>query len=360
MESFKGKLIDHVRTFLEEEKFIGSVHDLADDDSLLIYERFRSTLEFEDQQGSVDWLRFEELYSREHVDAQHGILVIFGDQFRIDAIWVLTLSQVDGKFGFGTSTLPLYPPLLSASISTRRSKEITRACINLGYRLATQFGMNGWSSREYGPIGHGLSQWHAESRNLGATTQLESHLYLDLTLHIETIRASIRQSYKSLIKSGLQKITPTVFVGESRSEWDEFRQLHLYVSGRTTRSIETWNLQFDLMREGRAFSVYIRDSAEILIGAIYVHHTKDEALYVSGVFDRDHKSTPLGHIAHWIAIQELQKRKVRWYCLGERPYANTIPAPSPKDVSIAYFKEGFATDKFPHITYMFPTGPLLK
>ena len=360
MGSFKNKLIDHVRMYLEEQKFVTSVLDFADGYSRAIYEAFRLTLKFQDQQSSIDWLRFEEIYSREHVDAQYGVFVVFGDQFRIDAIWVLTVSQTSGIFRFGTATLPVYPPLLSASISTRRSKEISRACINLGYHLAGQFGMDDWSCREYGPIGHGLSHWHTESRNLGATSQLESHLYLDLSLEIETIRTSVRQSYKSLIRSGLQKLSPTVFVGESYDEWNEFRLLHRFVSGRTTRSIETWNLQFELMREGRAFSVYVRDSAEKLIGAIYIHHTKDEALYVSGVFDRNLKNTSLSHVSQWIAIQELQKRQVRWYCLGERPYASTVPAPSDKDISIAYFKEGFATDKFPHIFYRYPMSVPLE
>ena len=215
MESFRNNLIDYVRMYLEEEKLTASVLDFADEKSQAIYEVFRSTLKFQDQQGSLDWLRFEEIYSREHVDAQYGVFVIFGDRLRIDAIWVLTVSQTHGDFRFGTMTLPVYPPLQSANISIRRSKEISRACINLGFRLAKEYRMNEWSSREYGPISNGLSHWHAESRNLGAISLLESHLYLDLTLEIETIRTSIRQSYKSLIRSGLQKLSPTLFVGES-------------------------------------------------------------------------------------------------------------------------------------------------
>jgi lipid II:glycine glycyltransferase (peptidoglycan interpeptide bridge formation enzyme) len=51
---------------------------------------------------------------------------------------------------------------------------------------------------------------------------------------------------------------------------------------------------------------------------------------------------PLGHVVQYRAIEEMKKRGIRWYRIGERVYQGTE-----KELHIADFKHGFASHVFP-------------
>lgn len=85
-----------------------------------------------------------------------------------------------------------------------------------------------------------------------------------------------------------------------------------------------------------------------MVGGGLFSFTSDEGLYVVGAYDRSLFDKPLGHVVQYRAIEELKKRDVKWYKIGTRPYSSNAPTPTDKEISIAKFKQGFASHVFPY------------
>ena len=300
---------------------------------------------------SPGWVQYDEEYAALHAEQQARYMIVFETNDELDAIWILTLAKFSDGIQLGTRSLPIQPPMIATSTSNKRSKRIIKSCIELGCYIATHHGLQFWASSEYGPTQSGLTNWYSISRLHGATCQLENHLYVDLSLTDLEYRAKIRSSNKSTLSAGFKRWKPEIYTGENQSEWDEFRDLHRLVSGRVTRSKATWDIQFQMIKSGSGFAVFTRNANGSLIGGIFIAHTKDEGLYVTGVFDRDLNDPSLGHISQSCGIQELKRRGVRWYKLGERPFPSTQSIIDEKELAIAHFKDGYATHTFPHLLF---------
>lgn len=152
---------------------------------------------------------------------------------------------------------------------------------------------------------------------------------------------TIRKSYKPLINRGLQTLEYGIVTGKSALVYfDDFRKLHLFVSGRVTRSSSTWELQREEVRQGSSFLSYVNYNG-VLAGAALISHNELDALYAVGVYRRDLNHLNLGHLAQWVGIKNLNELGVQSYRLGT---LNTLGAISPteKEISIARFKRGFS------------------
>ena len=130
--------------------------------------------------------------------------------------------------------------------------------------------------------------------------------------------------------------------------WQEFKKLHLQVSGRVTRSDETWSIQHQDIVHQKAFLVSLKNSAGDMVGGGLFNFSSMEGVYAVGAYDRSLFDKPLGHVVQYRAIEELKKRDVKWYKIGTRPYSSDAPTPTDKEISIGKFKQGFASHVFPH------------
>ena len=164
---------------------------------------------------------------------------------------------------------------------------------------------------------------------------------------MEDIKASIRKSYKPLISSGLKQWAIELMDERNDVIWQEFRRLHLQVSGRVTRSDETWENQHRSIETGNEILIYLRNSDNRMVGGGLFNLTKDEGSYSVGVYDRSLFDKPLGHVVQFKAIEEMKNRGLRWYSIGKRFYRTDTPIPTQKEISISEFKHGFATHLFP-------------
>ena len=131
--------------------------------------------------------------------------------------------------------------------------------------------------------------------------------------------------------------------------WGDFRAMHRQSAGRDTRPDSTWLLQRDAIASGDAFLAYLQDAQGAFAGAGYFAITRDEGAYNVGAYDRGRFSLPVGHLVQWAAIQEMKRRGLRWYKIGDRPYISDNP--SEKELRIAEFKQGFATHIFPKYVF---------
>lgn len=166
--------------------------------------------------------------------------------------------------------------------------------------------------------------------------------YIDLRVSLDLIKRNIRKSYKSLINWG-EKNFNFIIIDKKNLDRDLFKRFmlfHHYVSGRITRSEETWNIQYKMIEASEAFAV-IAFYEDKMIGGSFIIYSGYEAYYAVGVYDRDlmQSGISIAHSMLFKAISIAKKLKVHSFILGDVSFSNSI-----KEQNIAKFKLGFATD----------------
>ncbi len=156
------------------------------------------------------------------------------------------------------------------------------------------------------------------------------------------INKDYRKSYKSLINSNIKKYDLQVLDNNNfKIEiWEKFKQMHLKVSGKKTRSDSTWELQKQSLLNQNAVVIYVKKEEKYL-GFAYFFTTKTNALYASAAHDiQENKKIPIGHLIQDFAITYFSKKKIINYYLGFNENKKTIK--SKKDKNLALFQKGFA------------------
>jgi FemAB family protein len=264
-------------------------------------------------------------------------------------LWPLSLTAT----AIGSNGGALLPPLFVANLPDTTCKRITLQCLDFLDGYLRGHGISGWASSEGFTGGFGLSEWHDRAMKRNCTVALKHELFVDLSLDLGVIKSGMRKSYRSLISAGQRLWKVAMLTEANESVWAEFRALHALAAGGVTRPARTWELQHAAVGSGSAFLVYLRDSAERMVGAGLFHVTRDESLYGVGAYDRSLFDKPLGHVVQFRAIQELRDRSIRWHKLGARSYPSDQPPPTPKELTISDFKHGFATHVFPRYELRF-------
>lgn len=290
------------------------------------------------------------LYERQDVS------VILFDRDVPIGIFPLTINhREDGDVVVCTNEGAVYAPLYISSASEKMIRRYDRACLTAVDALCAHLGkINGraaipWQAQMsflasdlYGQ----MMIWHRLLLERGGTPALSHELYVDLSLPLDDIHMRIRKSYRSLIHKGDTLWKVEVHTDVTPELFTEFRLLHREVAGRTTRSVETWDAQERAVHLGEAFLITLRSPADELIGAAFYAASKHEATYGVAAYRRDLFDQPVSHVAHWHAIQHMKKCGIKWYHIGSRVYPGDLHSPTEKELSIAYFKEGFSTHMF--------------
>lgn len=263
------------------------------------------------------------------------------------AIWPLSLVRGE-SWRIGSNGGAVLPPLFVRELPARSIKSLNAACVDFLDGFAHAHKVERWESIEPFTDSVGLSDWHDRILQRGGGITVKHDLFIDLTLDIANIKSGFRKSYKALISSGQKLWQVSVLEGPDTGVWEEFRNLHREVAGRVTRSAESWEQQYQAIQAGAAFLVYLRDDGDRMVGGGLFHLTRDEGLYAVAAYDRNLFDKPLGHVVQFRAIEEMKRMGLRWYKIGARPYLSESPQPSAKELSIADFKQGFATHMFPN------------
>lgn len=262
----------------------------------------------------------------------------------------LALRARDGRVELGSNEGPVLPPLFVAEAGERLRKQIVAGILRAIADLCARHGIETWRSTSIARDPGGLGPWHRRLMEAGAQAELRHELVLDLTPDLETIRRSFRRSYKSLIGEAGRLWRHDIVAGGGSDAFDEFRALHLRAAGRVTRGDATWAAQKSAVERGTSFLVALRDADRALVGAALFATTRDEALYAVGAYDRALFDRPVGHLAQAVAIEHMKALGLGSYRLGARPYPGDVPPPTEKELSIAHFKEGFASGTCARLT----------
>jgi len=278
------------------------------------------------------------------IECQDISLILYHDN-RPCGIWPLYFALRNGQGEFGGGQFML-PPLFVGGVADKSKKSLTKKCLDLVEAMCKDLHIGKWQSAESYIGDVGLSDWHEQALQRGASVSLRHELFVDLAPDIANIKAKFRKRYKSLITEGMRVWKVDVLKDANPELWESFRMLHQKVAGRVTRSIETWDMQYQAIVSGHAFLVHLHNAEGELVGGGYFAVTRDQGVYNVGAYDRTLFAQPLGHVVQYRAIEEMKARGLRWYKIGLRSYPQDDGV-TEKDVTISEFKQGFATHLFP-------------
>jgi FemAB family protein len=296
--------------------------------------------------ASIDYqLAYQESHGGDWWDMS---LVLYYDR-RPCGVWPLAYSVTQGRAAVSSHGLSILPPLFVKGLPAKSRRTLERDCLKMLDGMCRAGGTAAPESAESfaDEPSAGLSDWHARILLHGGSVAVQHELYVNLSLELDAIKARFRQVNKSQVNAGLRLWQSGVMAEPNVGLWNEFRELHLEVAGRVTRSSATWELQNQAIVEGNAFLVYLRNAEGRMVGGGFFSTTRDEGDYSVAAFDRSLFDKPLGHVVQYLAIEEMKRRGLRWYRIGLRPYPSESPTPTDKEMSIGEFKEGFATHLFP-------------
>lgn len=298
-------------------------------------------------------LGYQLAYQRGHGGEWLDLSMVVRWDSKPAALWPLSVSSKDGKARITSQGLPVFAPAFASGLSDKSRKRIVKSCLAFARSLALRLDVDEWESCDCFPAGPSLGEWHLESMASGAGCSVRHELFVDLSPPLPDIRAGIRKRFKSLVTAGAKLWQAGILAQPAdRGIWDEFRRLHLHAAGRATRSDESWELQRNAVESGDAILIYLRDRSGRMIGGGLFHLTATEGCYAVGAYDRDLFDKPIGHVVQFAAIEELKRRGIRWYRIGTRFYPADQPRPTEKELSISYFKEGFASHVFPQFNFL--------
>ena len=267
-------------------------------------------------------------------------------------VWPLSIKKKDNTWEFCTNQGPVLPPLFIRSVAEKEKRIIDQDCINLINEMYRRIVpsiqiKDTWMSRYLSlPIlmNNNETIWWRLCCEGGCTAICETMLYMDLTKTKEELFHSLRKKYRQYINKGEREWKITVHDKVTDEMWSNYRRMHAEVSGRVTRSIESWDIEKESINNGNAFYVESTDKDGEFIGGGYFEFSKDECLSAVGVYDRSQFNLPVSHVINWRAICHMQELGLKQFVFGRRFWPGDNPRPTEKELQIAYFKEGFAKD----------------
>ena len=157
-------------------------------------------------------------------------------------------------------------------------------------------------------------------------------------------KSTLRKSYKSLLSWGEKNLSISLIDSENPNykEFLSFKQLHIQASGRKVRSDQTWEHQFNIIKDGFGYLVnaFLGDKH---VSGCFIMHDQKTALYGVAASDRELMSEklPLNHFTLWRAINTAALKNINLFILGD---VEENEANEKKENNIALFKRGFASD----------------
>jgi len=189
-------------------------------------------------------------------------------------------------------------------------------------------------------LGQELSTIGEIAYNRGGLPTCHFEGCIDLIHDKEEIHRNIRTSYKSLVNQGDREIE-YVTINKNNpdlSKFESFRQFHRQVAGRTTRPLESWEAQFEMIRIGCAELILGDVTPHGLVSAVLCIDHGNTTHYGVAVHDRDLFDKPLGHASVYKSVMNAKDRGQEIFSLGIISQKGTV---SDKEFNIGTFKKGF-------------------
>lgn len=158
--------------------------------------------------------------------------------------------------------------------------------------------------------------------------------------------AACRKGHRGDIKSILKNKDFEVFYIDKQTAdfqiHEQYRQLHHKAAGRVTRPKETFDLQFEKLKQGHAVLFGLKYQGKSIAFSYFEFHA-NKAAYTSAADDPDFDQLALYHVLIFEAMNYLKKIGVS-HIDTEPPSAPSSQLdyyPDSKELNIALFKRGF-------------------
>ncbi len=173
--------------------------------------------------------------------------------------------------------------------------------------------------------------------------QTEICAMVNLKLSSDLIKRYIRKRYKSFINWGEKNLETTIYTSKNITYdiFEKFRLFHLQVAGRSTRSKESWDIQFEQIKQDKAYLIMANYMGNLAHASLFLVGEK-EVEYGVGVNDRElseNQGLPISHSTMYKAIMYAKEKGFLEFNLNEIN-SNLEDA---KYKSISFYKKGFAT-----------------
>lgn len=166
---------------------------------------------------------------------------------------------------------------------------------------------------------------------------------INLSQPTEDLKKDLRNDHKNNINKNSPKLAIEIFNKNNITDsiFNKYIKMHHKAAGRVTRPISTFNLLYDLIKEGKAFLIGAKKE-DVYIGFSYYIVFKDNVIYGSSCNDPEVKHIPVSHVVQWAAIEYMTEKKYKFYELGWQQFGSQLyDMPSEKQVNISEFKRGF-------------------
>lgn len=249
-----------------------------------------------------------------------------------ESLTVILAHKINDKIGFYASGVEIYGELTNKKVVTFILNHLIEQAKEHDCSALT---VDDWNSHKT------LSVIGQESFNRKGTPQTRLQVLQNLQQSEEEIHKQLRQSYKALVNQGNREIQFSYITNDtvSRSKFNEFQAFHKQVSGRQTRSIQSWDIQFEMIQKG---------TAELIMGYLEPYGLVSSGLfndyglttsYAVGVYNRDLFDKPLAHANVYQGLIRAKDRGQTRFNLGIVP---SYSAEQEKEYNIGKFKKGFS------------------
>ena len=162
----------------------------------------------------------------------------------------LTKNSNSKELGFLENSV--YPIKFISSISPNLKKEIVNQIITGFLNLSDVLKIKKLTFFDQLIPSKRLSLWHKILLQHNLKCHISRELFTDLKLDYLDLRKYYRKSYKSLISKFSKEINLNIYNSDNINSniYGKFKDLHFKEAGRMTRSEKTWEIHFDMIKNG--------------------------------------------------------------------------------------------------------------
>jgi len=175
------------------------------------------------------------------------------------------------------------------------------------------------------------------------TPKISIESNVNLLFDYNVIRQSFRKSYKSLISKFSKEINLNIYNSDNINSniYGKFKDLHFKEAGRMTRSEKTWEIHFEMIKNGSAVLICAELNEELIGAALFIHSSYSAYYGVSASNIELKKNIPITHLIIDKAIHYFKDLGMLKLILGKYE-------PDSKDEKlrgISGFKSAFSNEK---------------
>lgn len=193
-----------------------------------------------------------------------------------------------------------------------------------------------------------LSILGAQLFNSRFHSKLTFEMQIDyVNFNADEFYVNVRRRYKPFINWGKKNLIVTNINKDNLCfvRFKEFQDFHFKISGRKTRSDESWNKQYEMIKSGLGELILADYNGQLAAGAFFADYD-DASVYFTGVFDRELFDFGLSHFILYEGInRSFERGNTSRFSLG---YFDT-DIKDPKWYNIQFFKKGFCRELKPTI-----------